>query len=62
MSKEINIDPRAPKSNYLPFDVKIGLAKNFPDTKEGRTKMFDKLKEVRKQYNPANRGYGLGGK
>jgi len=54
------IDPRAPGSNYLPFDVKIGKAKDYPDTKEGRKKMFDKLKKVRSDYNPAGKGYGLG--
>jgi hypothetical protein len=54
------IDPRAPGSNYLPFDEKIGKAKDFPDTKKGRDKMFDKLKDIRVKYNPAGKGYGLG--
>jgi hypothetical protein len=53
------VDPRTPGSNYLPFDVKIGPAKDYPDTKVGRSKMFEKLKEIRKTYNP-NKGYGLG--
>lgn len=54
------IDPRAPGSNYLPFDEKIGKASDYPDTKEGRKKMFDKLKEIRVKHNPAGKGYGLG--
>ena len=52
------LDSRAPRSNYLPFDVKLGPAKNYPDTKEGRGKMFDKLKKIRNDKNPFQGGLG----
>lgn len=55
-------DPRAKGSNYLPFDVKIGKEKDFPDTPEGRKKMYDKLGEIRQAKNPVGKGYGLGDK
>ncbi len=54
------IDPRAPGSNYLPFDEKIGKAEDFLDTKKGRGEMFNKLKKIRVKYNPTGKGYGLG--
>lgn len=53
-------DPRAEDSGYLPFDVKIGKAKDFPDTKEGRKKILDALRPIREKYNPAGKGYGIG--
>jgi hypothetical protein len=46
------VDNRAPESNYLPFDEKIGKVSDYPDTKDGRKKMFKKLLELRKKYNP----------
>lgn len=52
-------DPRAPKSNYLPFDVKVGKALDYPDTPEGRKNLLDKTKPVRRKYNPG-KGYGIG--
>jgi hypothetical protein len=54
------LDPRAKDSNYLPFDVKVGKVGDFPDTKEGRKKMFDALKPIRDKYNPVGKGYGMG--
>lgn len=53
-------DPRAEDSNYLPFDIPIGKAKDYPDTPEGRKKMFNVLKMIRKDNNP-NNGFGIGG-
>lgn len=52
------IDPRASGSNYLPFDVKVGKAGDYSDTREGRKKMFDKLKEIRSNKNPYQGGLG----
>ena len=52
-------DPRAKDSNYLPFDVPVGKASDYPDTKDGRGKMLDKLKKIRIKNNPVGKGYGL---
>lgn len=54
------VDPRAEDSNYMPFDVKVGKATDFPDTPEGRKKMFETLRSIRKEKNPAGKGYGIG--
>jgi len=48
-------DPRAPGSNYLPFDVKVGKASQV-----GNKQIFNKLKEIRSTQNPMNPGFGLG--
>jgi hypothetical protein len=42
----------------LPFDVKVGKAGDYSDTREGRKKMFDKLKEIRSNKNPYQGGLG----
>ena len=59
-NERLTADPRAPNSNYKPFDVPIGKASDFPDDKEGNKKIHEKLKDIKRQYNPAGKGYGIG--
>lgn len=55
LAEGIPVDRRAPGSNYVPFDVKVGPAKSVTNKQ-----IFDKLGEVRNKLNP--RGYGIGEK